>query len=726
MFQFVEQELLRWPSEHSSQSSDVIIEISRLIRQQCWLQAEALCLLQLALVEKDHPQQEIYRWLLCLLYLNSLNHDRAKEVYFDSVSSLFISLPWFYIRLRLFAADQNFFIVESRRIDTKLIEHLSSSFDPKSFFSSYACLLNGFVLGKSIDDISASLYELPNKDTLEYVRMHARLLSASANPIDALALLEKYEQKCGNNYGYWIQFCEAALVAQDPKLSLHSLRRLQAILGDHPRVLPLLLQVELLQRKPASARRSTLLLRTAKSADLLSLNTSTAASNQLTSYEYCGNVGWFPYLLPQYISGDNTRTGDGVPNMIYHLSSIESPLSEQISKEYLSYAAVSYVDDHSPAYSIPQQLEVSRSCGQVSLRVAWITPDVTEHPVSRFLYSFLSSSADPNVHSTVVGVSENRPTDDWLLSDFACLDRVDAMNYPAQPLSQCVNAIKSLDFDIAVDLAGWTGGNFQAGFLQRIAPVQINYLGYFASTGNTEMDYWLGDENLFPDPMNEWHSESIHRLSRCFIAWQPTEHFPEGRVSVTDAPRGSIKFGCFNHNRKLSDATLNAWGRILECLPEARLVLKAHSASDPGTQTLLRRRMLRQGLNPEQVIWLPLAATHEQHLSQYSELDIALDCFPNGGCTTTCEALWMGVPVITKTGGSYVSRMSTAVLRGAELDNWCTQSTDEYVDMAVENAQHIQSLRSSRSSWREKVRQSPLGDADDLMRHLFASFRALR
>ena len=265
-------------------------------------------------------------------------------------------------------------------------------------------------------------------------------------------------------------------------------------------------------------------------------------------------------------------------------------------KEYLSYAAVSYVDDHSPAYSIPQQLEVSRSCGQVSLRVAWITPDVTEHPVSRFLYSFLSSSADPNVHSTVVGVSENRPTDDWLLSDFACLDRVDAMNYPAQPLSQCVNAIKSLDFDIAVDLAGWTGGNFQAGFLQRIAPVQINYLGYFASTGNTEMDYWLGDENLFPDPMNEWHSESIHRLSRCFIAWQPTEHFPEGRVSVTDAPRGSIKFGCFNHNRKLSDATLNAWGRILECLPEARLVLKAHSASDPGTQTLLRRRMLRQGL----------------------------------------------------------------------------------------------------------------------------------
>ena len=354
------------------------------------------------------------------------------------------------------------------------------------------------------------------------------------------------------------------------------------------------------------------------------------------------------------------------------------------------------------------------------------SPDVTEHPVSRFLYSFFHGLLTQMFKNTVVGTSGNRPTDDWLLSDFACLDNVDAMNHPSQPVSKCVETIRSLEFDIAVDLAGWTGGNLQAGFLQRLAPVQINYLGYFASTGNGEIDYWIGDHNLFPTPLNEWHSESIHRLSRCFIAWQPTERFAEGRVSVSAPPRGSLRFGSFNHNRKLSDATLNAWGRILNRLPDSRLVLKANSASDTGTQTLLRRRMLRQGLNPEQVIWLPLAGTHEQHLAQYSEIDIALDCFPNGGCTTTCEALWMGVPVITKTGSNYVSRMSTAVLSGAGLNHLCAQSLEEYVDIAVENAENVKNLRSNRSSWRTKVQQSPLGDANDLMRHLYDSFRSFR
>ena len=184
-----------------------------------------------------------------------------------------------------------------------------------------------------------------NKDTLEYFRAKARLLGASGKPIDALSLLTSCEHRCGDNYGYWIQFCEAALIAQDSQLALHSLRKLQSILGDHPRVLPLLLQVELLQRKPASARRSSLLLRTLKSADLSILNSATASANQLTSYEYCGNVEWFPCLLPQFITADENRMGDGVSNMIYHLSSIESLLAERIAKQHLGHVGTSQVAD---------------------------------------------------------------------------------------------------------------------------------------------------------------------------------------------------------------------------------------------------------------------------------------------------------------------------------------------------------------------------------------------
>jgi hypothetical protein len=239
------------------------------------------------------------------------------------------------------------------------------------------------------------------------------------------------------------------------------------------------------------------------------------------------------------------------------------------------------------------------------------------------------------------------------------------------------------------------------------------------------MDVWLGDAQLFPKPMQEWHTEAIHRLSRCFIAWQPSKHFPEASIDVAQAPSGGIRFGSFNHTRKFSDANLQLWGQLLESIPDSSLVLKANASGDTSTQELLRRRMLRAGLNPERVHWLPFMATSRDHLHQYAQIDIALDCFPNGGCTTTCEALWMGVPVITLTGRSYVSRMSTAVLHGAGLPEWCAASPQAYLDLAIAQAGELSRLRQSRHHWRRQVQTNPLGDAADLMQHLEGAFSAL-
>ena len=103
--------------------------------------------------------------------------------------------------------------------------------------------------------------------------------------------------------------------------------------------------------------------------------------------------------------------------------------------------------------------------------------------------------------------------------------------------------------------------------------------------------------------------------------------------------------------------------------------------------------MKRNELDPEAIIWLPRTKTHSEHLNQYSHIDVALDCFPNGGCTTTCESLWMGVPVITLSGTSYVSRMSTAVLHGADLSEWCMKSQQEYLNFAVAQSQNLNWLR---------------------------------
>ena len=117
----------------------------------------------------------------------------------------------------------------------------------------------------------------------------------------------------------------------------------------------------------------------------------------------------------------------------------------------------------------------------------------------------------------------------------------------------CLAHVRDLNLDVAIDLAGWTGGFSPALFASRIAPIQINYLGFFASTGLPEMDYWLGDKYLFPDTFSEWHSERTWKLPRCFLAWHPFENLPEGRVPIQSAPSSAdVIFGSFNHVRKLN------------------------------------------------------------------------------------------------------------------------------------------------------------------------------
>ena len=188
-----------------------------------------------------------------------------------------------------------------------------------------------------------------------------------------------------------------------------------------------------------------------------------------------------------------------------------------------------------------------------------------------------------------------------------------------------------------------------------------------------------------------------------------------------DAP----SFGCFNHNRKLSDETLRTWANLLDNVPNSRLVLKTSTQDDPDTQELLTRRMLRQNLDISRITWLPRTHSAADHLNQYSLIDIALDCFPNGGCTTTCEALWMGVPVITLTGSSYVSRMSTAVLSGANLNHLCADTLEEYINRGVSLASEVNTLRSNRHQWRSAILDSELGDSNDLLSHLEAAFSEL-
>jgi predicted O-linked N-acetylglucosamine transferase (SPINDLY family) len=400
-------------------------------------------------------------------------------------------------------------------------------------------------------------------------------------------------------------------------------------------------------------------------------------------------------------------------NMVMQLASIESPQAQQYSIRF-----VELMRKRNVAMGLHGEPFTFRASGSSTrLRILWMSADICDHPVGRFLYGYFAASQDNHVHEHIV-VSWSSPHENPFHGYFASLRGVQFVNAHGYSALELYRLVRGLDADIAIDLIGWTAKNFGNGFLARLAPLQINYLGYYASTGNPSIDVWLGDEALFPTPMREWHTESVHRLSRCFIAWEPPGELPEAQLGVPPSPEGYIRFGSFNHNRKISDPALSLWARIIQALPQSQLVLKATAPGDDQTLELLKQRMIRHGLDTDRVLWLPLVKENRDHLLQYAEMDVALDSFPNGGCTTTCEALWMGVPVITLTGHSYVSRMSTAVLRGAGLHDWCATTQEHYLQLAVDCAGRLNELRQNRAHWRAQLVNNKIGDAADLMQHL--------
>ena len=198
---------------------------------------------------------------------------------------------------------------------------------------------------------------------------------------------------------------------------------------------------------------------------------------------------------------------------------------------------------------------------------------------------------------------------------------------------------------------------------------------------------------------------------------KPVDPLPEAQSNVSEAPLVLCALAASTTTAKCLIRQL-LWGKILQAVPDAILVLKANASEDLHTQKILRERMISHGLDPDRGNGCPSREGLLEHLEQYSKLDVSLDPYPNGGCTTTCESLWMGVPVITLKGSHHVSRMSTAVLAGAKLDDWIADSEEDYLSKAKNAALQLSFLRQNRDRWRRLLQQSPLGDPIDLMHSL--------
>ena len=282
-------------------------------------------------------------------------------------------------------------------------------------------------------------------------------------------------------------------------------------------------------------------------------------------------------------------------------------------------------------------------------------------------------------------------------------------------------AIRDDKIDILFDLAGHTKGNRLGVFSRRAAPVQMTWLGYPDTSGLAGMDCRITDGTADPAPAaEERHTESLLRMADCFLCYQPP---PDAPAATPREAAGAVVFSSFNNIAKLNDETLRLWAQILAAVPASRLALKASTLNYPDTVDRLLDSCERAGIDTARVELRGWIADRQQHLELYNEIDIALDTCPYNGTTTTCEALWMGVPVVTLAGEVHMSRVGATLLRSARLEDLVAHSSAEYVDIAVALAGNVARRHSLRAGLRARLQASPLLDHAGFTRQLEAHCR---
>jgi predicted O-linked N-acetylglucosamine transferase (SPINDLY family) len=288
-----------------------------------------------------------------------------------------------------------------------------------------------------------------------------------------------------------------------------------------------------------------------------------------------------------------------------------------------------------------------------------------------------------------------------------------------------IRRIRQDGIDILVDIVGHFSDSRLAIFGRRPAPVQVSYLGYPGTTGVDAISYRITDAIADPPGWTEnLHTEELIRLPDVFLCYQPpVEMPPVGELPCLRA--GHVTFGCFNKLSKISPQAIDAWSQILRQVPGSRLLL--HHAWVPGeeskeTQRAMIRDFSRNGIRRERLEiagYLPA----EEHLALFGRVDLALDPFPYCGTTTTCELLWMGLPVITVAGRTHVARVGASLMSSVGLSECVANSVDEYVAKAVEMARDRARLQTVRAGMRERMQPSPLMDAPRFVRNLEAAYR---
>jgi len=395
---------------------------------------------------------------------------------------------------------------------------------------------------------------------------------------------------------------------------------------------------------------------------------------------------------------------------------IETPESYlRQAREWEGFSISAAVRESARARRIPNGARRGRR-----LRIGYVSGDFKSHPVSIFMAPLLEchdrTRAEVFAYSSAGmqdGVTKNiqRNVEHW--------HSVDGMSDDA-----AVALIAAHRIDVLVDLSGHTRNNRLGIFARRAAPVQCHYLGYFASTGLTEMDYWIADSVLVPEDQGIQYCEKIWRLPRVWVGYRMSGGLPD--PVPKQRPDGKIRVGTFNHLGKINDHTLALWARVLHEIQGASLLLKSKELEDPVNRRRVLEKLHSFQIPESRVDLRGRTADWGAHMDLYNELDIALD--PVGGSTgstTTCEGLSMGTPIVTLAGRGNAGRMTSSMLTSIGHEEWIAVNETEYVEKAVRLARGPDSRARLRVSLRESMRRSALCDVPGLARSLEDGYEAM-
>ncbi|HEY3179793.1 MAG TPA: tetratricopeptide repeat protein [Casimicrobiaceae bacterium] len=268
--------------------------------------------------------------------------------------------------------------------------------------------------------------------------------------------------------------------------------------------------------------------------------------------------------------------------------------------------------------------------------------------------------------------------------------------------------IQQDQIDILVDLAGHAPGNRLRAIARKPAPVVVSWLDYFNTTGLDCVDFLIGDSVSIPVDTRQRFTETVLRIEPSRLCYAPPDYAPPP-VPPPMLRNGYPTFGSFNRLAKLAEPVVDLWARLLDVVPRSRLLLKSAAFNHPATSKSFATRFEQRGIAADR-LELRGNSSHSQMLAEYADVDIALDPFPYNGGLTTCEALWMGVPVVALLGDSMISRQSAALLMSAGLAHWVARTADEWLAIVSELALQSPNLAEIRRSLRPIVASSPLVD----------------